>query len=196
MRHFLLLLLYKKITPLLFCLIIVCFTAGYSLSGENKEKQPFRELIATSSDTHLILFGVVNSTFTDEMLSALKSGLPIRFNFQVELYREKQEEPVAALDFAHTLTYDTLKDSYEVLLDEANAKVIQADSLDDAKMHMNEINGLKVIQLQKLAIDHRYRLRIRGHLFEKTLPMGIHRVLPFISAWDDETGWQVLEFNY
>lgn len=188
--------MYKKILPLLFCLILAFLTTGYSLSGESKDKQPFQEFIATTSETHLILFGVVNSTFTDEMLSALKSGLPIRFSFQVELYRDQFDEPVVVQDFAHTLTYDTLKESYEILLDEANAKVFQASTLDEAKTVMNEINGLKIIRLEKLAPGNRYRLRIRGHLFEKTLPMGIHKVLPFISAWDDETDWQVLEFNY
>jgi hypothetical protein len=188
--------MHKKIIPLLFFLIIACLTAGYSMSDENKKEQPFRELIATTSETHLILFGVVNSTFTDEMLSALNSGLPIRFNFQVELYRDQVNDPITVQDFAHTLTYDTLKESYEIILDEANSKVIQTRDLEKAKTFMDEINGLKVIKLQDLAPNHHYRLRIRGHLFEKTLPMGIQRVLPFISSWDNETGWQVLVFNY
>ncbi|WP_163339738.1 DUF4390 domain-containing protein [Desulfopila sp. IMCC35008] len=188
--------MYKKLIPLLSCLLLAFLTAGYSLSGEDKEKKPFRDLIVTTSETHLILFGVVNSTFTDEMISAAKSGLPIRFNFQVELYLDQVDEPVVLLDFAHTLTYDTLKESYEILLEEANAKTQQARTLDEAKMVMNEINGLKLLQLEKLVPGSRYRLRIRGHLFEKTLPMGIHKVLPFISPWDNETDWQVLEFNY
>lgn len=188
--------MYKKIIPLLLFLLLAFLTTGYSLSGESRDKEPFRDLIVTTSETHLILFGVVNSTFTDEMISAVKSGLPIRFNFQVELYRDQLDEPVVLLDFAHTLTYDTLKESYEILLEEANAKTMQAQSLDEAKTVMNEINGLKVVQMEKLVPGNRYRLRIRGHLFEKTLPMGIHKVLPFISPWGAETDWQTLEFNY
>lgn len=185
----------KKLLPLVLCLLIACFTTDYGLSSEDENTQPFSELIATTSESHLILFGIVKSTFSEEMLSALQSGLPIHFSFHVELYRDNEDTPWTALDFLHSMTYNTLKESYEILIEEANAKLVRATSIERAKAIMDEINGLKVVDLDRL-LPGRYKLRIRADLFEKTLPMGIDRVLPFISTWDKETKWQTLEFSY
>ena len=106
------------------------------------------------------------------------------------------EEPVAQQEFSHTLSYDTLKDSYQVLLGEANAKVLLVKNLERAHQLMSEINGLQVVELASLVENSSYRLRIRAELFEKTMPMGFHRLLPFFSHWNTETDWQILEFNY
>ena len=61
---------------------------------------------------------------------------------------------------------------------------------------MNDINGLKVIQLTDLTPDSSYELRIKAELFKKTLPMNLHTVIPFISMWNLETDWFTIEFTY
>jgi hypothetical protein len=81
-------------------------------------------------------------------------------------------------------------------LGEINNKVVLFQNLDDAKKTMSEVNGVKIIALTKLAPDQTYQLRIRADLFEKTLPLSLHRILPFLSWWDRETAWHTLEFNY
>jgi hypothetical protein len=61
---------------------------------------------------------------------------------------------------------------------------------------MNEINGLKVIKLSSLVPNDSYTLRVRAEPYKKTLPMGLHHVIPFISWWDIETDWYSVDFNY
>lgn len=189
----------KRLLSSVLLTAIVIITTSLCFSEDKSENKAFSELIATTSETHLILFGVVNNGFTQEMISGLQSGIPIQFTFYVELYRKLSKdkgELVAHQEFRHRMSYDTLKESYTVELGEANSKRLQTENLDEAKRIMSEINGLQVVQLDKLAPDKPYQLRIRAELFEKTLPMGLHRILPFLSWWDLETKWQTIEFNY
>jgi len=39
-------------------------------------------------------------------------------------------------------------------------------------------------------------LTIRAELYEKTLPMNLHSILPFLSWWDVKTDTYSLEFKY
>ena len=61
---------------------------------------------------------------------------------------------------------------------------------------MNDINGLKVIELAKLLPDNSYELRMKAELLKKTLPMNLHYIVPFISMWNIETDWVTIEFTY
>lgn len=189
----------KKLLTFIILGVVVAITTSIGFSEDKTETKAFRELIATTSDTHLILFGVVNNGYTEEMISGLQSGIPIQFSFYVELYQKlsrEEGELVAHQEFRHRMSYDTLKDSYTIELGEANSKRLSTANLEEAKRLMSEINGLQVVHLDKLIPDKQYHLRIRAELFEKTLPMGLHRVLPFLSWWNLETKWQTIEFNY
>ena len=191
----------KKILYSFLLTALLAITASYCFSKEDAtRKTTFSDLIATTSETHLLLFGVVDNSFTKEMISSLQSGVPIDFTFFVDLYQKgkTKETPrqLTQLEFRHVMTYDTLKESYRVELGEANNKIVHFQSLARAKKTMSEINGLKVLELSRLIPDNTYQLKIRAELFEKTLPMGLRRYLPFLSWWDRETDWQTIEFNY
>jgi hypothetical protein len=190
----------KNIFLIIFIAVLITIGSTFCFSREDgADRVGFTDLIATTSETHLILFGTINNSFTDEMLSGLKGGVPLHFSFFIELFQKEKQTPertMANLEFRHTMTYDTLKDSYKVELGEINNKVILFKNIDDAQKTMNEVNGVKIVELEKLVPDRTYQLRIRADLFEKTLPLSLHRILPFLSWWDRETAWHSLEFNY
>ncbi|PID40178.1 MAG: hypothetical protein CR984_04525 [Proteobacteria bacterium] len=178
------------------CLLLVTMTNTWAFSQEQDRRHPFQDLFVTTSATHVIVFGKLENQLSDEMISTLKSGLPITFAFFVELYRENKKAPILRKHFFHTLSYDTLKESYKVLLGEANAKISQFSELNKAHNFMSEINGVKIIPIEALDEKSIYTFKIRAKLFEKTVPMGLQRILPFLHHWDLETDWQTLQFNY
>ena len=190
----------KKFLSLIFLLFFLgalsplCFS-----SEENSDSVTFSDLIATSSQTHLILFGVLNNTLTDEMISGLRSGIPVEFSFFVDLYRKENQGKnllLTNMEFQHTMTYDILKDSYRVELGEIRNKSSFHSSLSAAERTMNEINGVQVMSLEKLTPNQTYQLRMRADLFKKTLPLSLHRIMPFFSWWDKTTDWHSIEFTY
>ncbi|MBB5347561.1 DUF4390 domain-containing protein [Desulfoprunum benzoelyticum] len=186
----------KRIVLLL--LLIALATQGLSPAGaEENEDAAIVDLTATGSDTHLLLFGSLRNSFTEEMLEGLHSGLPIRFSFFIELRQRTgstADKVVVSQSFTHTLTYDILKEIYRVELEEDRRSHAFA-SLLDAQSVLNDLNGIKVIELSRLSPDAVYTLQVKAELFNKTLPLSLQHVVPFVSWWDIKTDWHTLTFK-
>ncbi len=196
----------KKYLPF-FLLLIICIvglaasllctpqrSTAAQLSGPH-----FTDIIVTTSDTHLLLFGELRNSLTNEMIDGLHSGIPVQFSFFVELeiiVKNWFDKRLNQIEFSHALRYDTLKQLYIVETGETSKKVHTTASLDEAISLLNEINGLKIIELVELEPDQTYRLRIKADLYKKTLPLSIHRIIPFVSWWDLDTDWYTVEFIY
>lgn len=182
----------------IFCLISVSY-ADRTKAVEPRRKATIKELTATTSATHLLLFGTLENSFSPEMIEILHSGIPLRFSFFVELYKKaenKSEEQVVIRNFQHVMSYDTLKENYRITLEEDNNRIVSYKSLREAQQVTNEINGTRVIELSQLIPDNLYKLKIRAELYQKTLPLSLHNVLPFLSWWDLETDWHSIEFKF
>lgn len=180
------------------CLLSLSLT-DRTPATESRPKAFIKELTATTSDSHILLFGTLENSFKPEMIDILHSGIPLKFSFFVELYRKAEKWPgeqVLARSFQHILAYDTLKDHYRITLEEDNNRVLLYKTLDEAEKVLNEINGARVVELNQLIPDNTYRLKIRAELYQKTLPLSLHSVLPFLSWWDVETDWQSIEFTF
>ncbi len=189
----------KSILFNLIVLVIMLFStiAGAQVAAE--KKATINEMTATTSETHLIVFGTLENSFTSEMIELLHSGIPLRFSFYVELYKTTEnwrEELIIANNFQHIMTFDTLKENYKVTLEEDNHKVLSFRSLAEAQREMNEINGVKVVELKQLLPDNRYKLKMKAELYRKTLPLSLHNILPFLSWWDIQTDWHTLTFTF
>lgn len=188
--------------PILFWLISLLILVFPAIAGSqvNPERQAtITELTATTSETHLIVFGTLENSFTSEMIEILHSGITLRFSFFVELYKTTEKGPdelIVADNFHHTMTFDTLKENYRVTLEEDNNKVVSFRSLFEAQKEINEINGAKIVALKQLLPDNKYKLRMRAELYQKTLPLSLHNILPFLSWWDVETDWHTIAFNF
>lgn len=183
---------------LAFCLLSLSLTSR-APAVESRQKTYIKELTATTSATHLLLFGTLENSFKPEMIDTLHSGIPLKFSFFIELYRKTEKWPgeqVLVRTFQHTLTYDTLKDSYRITLEEENNRVVSYKNLMEAEKVINEINGARVVELGQLLPNNSYKLKIRAELYQKTLPLSLHNALPFLSWWDVETDWQSIEFKF
>ncbi|EKD39879.1 MAG: hypothetical protein ACD_75C00266G0002 [uncultured bacterium] len=183
---------------LFFCLLSLTLI-GRTPATEPRQKAFIKELTATTSSTHILLFGTLENSFNPEMIDTLHSGIPLRFSFFVELYRKTEKWPgeqVLVRNFQHILTYDTLKENYRITLEEDNNRIVSYKSLTEAEKVINEINGARVVQLNQLLPDNTYKLKIRAEIHQKTLPLSLHNALPFLSWWDVETDWQSIEFKF
>lgn len=184
---------------------LTCFTFLFLFSmssnviAETKDTVQFKDVTLTTSSSHLLLFALLENPNQEKLEEALHSGIPMQFTFVIELIHIRKNwtnEELASLEFVHTLKYDTLKEQYQLQLTEQRNRSLTFTNLAEAMKIMNEINGLKVIALAKLTPDSSYKLRMRALLYEKTLPMNLHYVIPFISLGNIETEWHNIEFNY
>lgn len=158
-----------------------------------------RNVVVTNSRSAVLLYGKVENGFTPEMLAALQNGIPVTFTFMVELYKVRRTWPdhqLAALEFDHTLSYDSLKEEYRIELQEKGGRTTATQSLAKAQDLMSEVNGLQVISLARLEPNEEYLLKIKAKLSRKTLPLNIDELIPFWRLWDFETPWRQVEFRY
>ena len=179
--------------------VVFIFTGSTAVAAETSRHATIQELTATTSETHLIMFGTLVNSFTSEMIEILNSGIPLHFSFFIELHKIEKgwpEEQIASLNFQHIMTFDTLKEMYRVTTEEDNNKEQSFKSLFEAQKIVNEINGVKVVELKQLLPETHYKLKVKAELFKKTLPLSLHSIFPFLSWWDIETEWHSIEFTY
>ncbi|MDH3348339.1 MAG: DUF4390 domain-containing protein [Desulfobulbaceae bacterium] len=165
-----------------------------------KEPEPnITDIIITTSESHLLLYSSVKDCFNKEMLTGVRNGIPVTFTFWITLEQIKRNWPDTTLvkqTLTHTLTYDTLKEKYSIEILERNNQKIIVDSPEKAMELMAELSGIKIIEREKLTPDSPYALHIKVKLAEKTLPLNMHYIVPFISLWNIETDWRTIEFRY
>lgn len=173
--------------------------AAAGVGGKEARQATFKEVTATSSDSHLLFYATLDNGFTPEMKEVLHSGLPLKFSFFIELYKTTAnwpDEQLTVLSFQHVIAYDTLKEVYRITLEEENHATVTIKNLDEAIRVVGELNGTRIVPLKQLLPDNRYKIKFRAELFQKTLPLSLHDVLPFLSWGDVATDWHFLEFSY
>ncbi len=190
----------KKILPILFIFAaLLILSSRHTLSVASNEDGPgFSEITVTSSSNHLLFFAQLENSFTEEMVEGLHSGLPVKFTFFIELAQTEKgwdSDQSTILETNHIINYDTLKDTYIVEIEESGKRLHTFENLQEAQQAANDINGIRIIELSALQPDTSYSIRVRADLYKKTLPMGLHRFIPFISWWDVATDWYSITFT-
>ncbi len=148
--------------------------------------------VTVSRDPVKVSFSV-NGAFTKEIEEAVKSGMPTTFNFMVELSRVNSILPDDLLvrrDFQHTVKYDSLKDEYEMTLEETGEKVRTKDFVEMKRL-MSTVASLPLAGASRITAGSKYEIRIMAELDPVELPMVLNYMLFFVKFWDFETDWYV-----
>ena len=188
----------KHICFLLLFILFSCLFVQPMSAGQRKDPN-LKDIIITTSKSHLILFATVENGFTKDMLDGIRNGLPVTFTFHVELDKIRSawfDSTLIDTTITHKLKYDSIKQEYSIIFSERNGQTVTTRSLKEAKQLMAELSGFPLIARNKLIADAAYALKIKATLAETTLPLGIHYILPFTSLWDFETDWRTVEFRY
>ncbi|CAK8717836.1 DUF4390 domain-containing protein [Candidatus Electrothrix aarhusensis] len=170
-----------------------------AFSASQAEQEPLiDEIVISVTNGHLLLFATVRHCFTDEMLEGVRNGIPLTFRFDIRLKKIRNnwfDSELIEHKINHTLSYDTLKEEYQVAFAEKDRPEVTR-SLEEAKQMMADLNGLQLYPLNELQVGSPYSLKIKATLVENTFPLGIHSIIPFTSLWNFETDWRIVEFNY
>ena len=127
----------KKAVPILCFLVFFLLPVHLPSAQQSKIGQPsFFDVAVTTSKNHLLLFGMLDNAFTDQMVEGLHSGLPIHFSFFVELNPTNEgwkDGKMVTLETRHAISYDTLKESYKVEIEESGKRFFVFNELIDAQ---------------------------------------------------------------
>ena len=153
-------------------------------------------VVVNNPDNTQISFEIRNA-FTKEIEEGIKSGIPTTFTFSVEIYQKRNlwlDETLAATKFKHTVKYDTLKEEYEIILEEKPQAVIRIKEIEKVKNVMAAGDGIIVKPSLPLRKGERYQLKIKATLDAINLPFPLNYMLFFVSFWEYETDWCEKEF--
>jgi hypothetical protein len=154
--------------------------------------------LANTRDDLLTYFDVKNA-FTEKINQAVLNGVPTTFSFYVTLYHTDDswfDKKIADIQVKSTLKYNPLKKEFLVQRPWKEDSPFVAASFEEAKAAMTEIDNLTIIALNQLIKGNKYQLRIKAELDKVTLPLSLHHILFFLSFWDFETNWYLINFTY
>ncbi|OGP24013.1 MAG: hypothetical protein A2X99_08535 [Deltaproteobacteria bacterium GWB2_55_19] len=180
----------KRLLSLLFFLAIIIFPASTiaaeaAIAGVNVDLDPLRVSFE------------VRDAFTVDIEEAVKSGLPTSFNFIVRLSRVNPvwiDEDIGKWEFRHTVKYDTLKEEYEVRLDEGLIREARTKDFEEMKSFMSRGEAIAITPAH-LVPGEVYELSIKAELDKTELPPLLDYMFFFVKLWDFETDWHVYRFS-
>lgn len=167
-------------------------------SSWSKQAQ-ISDIIVTNNQDYLLVYFITKGCFTSEMNKAIQNGIPTTFTFLIELYKPRPFWPnkqLSSLKLHHTIKYDSLRQEYSVTLSERGNQTFIMKEFSKAQEMMADVSNIQLMPLQALEKNTQYQLRIKAELNKVRLPLYLHYLLFFVSLWDFETDWYVVDFIY
>lgn len=173
-----------------------CLLPSFVLAKDMAEIQDIR-LVNTRDD--LLTYFEITQAFSDKINQAIMNGVPTTFSFYIALYKSDGswlDKNIADIKIKSTIKYNSLKKEFSVLRPWKNETPVVTQSFDEAKTLMTEIDNLIIIPLNRLVKGDKYQLRIKAELDRVTLPLSLHNIFFFVSYWNFETNWYLINFSY
>ena len=186
---------FLKRAPFFISLVILILVADHVYAQDARLKN----IIVTNTRDDLLIYLAVEGAFTEDMQTAIKSGVATTFSFYVNLHRVRSfwlDKEMVSLKLTHTIKYDNLKNEFVIQRSWEDDKPITVKSIEEAEKMMTEIDSLKVVPLDHLVKGDRYQIRTKAQLSKVRLPLYLHYILFFVSMWDFETDWYTIDFIY
>lgn len=186
----------KKSSRLFVAALLLVLVLAAALGAKQAQ---IADIIVTNNQDFLLVYFYTKGCFTPEMNKAIMSGIPTTFTFFLELYKPRSYWPnkkLAALTLNHTIKYDSLREEFQVTLSERGNQTFILKDFAKAQEMMADVSNIQLVPLRQLERNNQYQLRIKAELSKVTLPLSLHYVLFFVSLWDFETDWYIVEFIY
>ncbi|MCF6247556.1 MAG: DUF4390 domain-containing protein [Desulfobacula sp.] len=199
--------LFKPVEVLkLFCgfIIWLCLSVSFVfpsivLAATPKQNAVIENIKLANTRDDLLTYFDVKEAFTEKTRQAILNGIPTVFSFYVTLYQTGGswfDKKIADIQVKSTIKYNPLKKEFSIHRPWKKEDTVVTQSFEEAQFLMTEIDNLTIIPLNKLIKGNKYQLKIKAELDKVTLPLSLHYVFFFVSFWDFETNWYLINFTY
>lgn len=131
-------------------------------------------LVIKNSEDSLLIDLKIDSEFTPEMKAAVLSGVPVRITFSISIYEVNDfwfDTKVAGQTAIHELCYDVTKRVFKLIRSRGLLRPAYIEDFEKARLHISEVNDLKVISLKELKKGEHYQLMVGAGLSIKKYPL-------------------------
>ncbi len=153
--------------------------------------------IANSRDNLLAYFSLKNGC-PPEVQTALGTGISVRYVYELELQSPRflLKKVLSQRTVIRTITFDNLKEEYQVSFGPDTPRVICVKTLKEAESIAFEINDVAVIPLSRLIKGEMYILRVRAKIEKASSSLPFRNLMEIFSSWGYQTKWHEIQFNY
>jgi len=180
-------------------LMVTALGCLFPSSGLAKDVAEIRDIRLVNTRDDLLTYFEITQAFSDKINQAVLNGVPTTFSFYIALYKSDGswlDKNIADIQIKSTIKYNSLKKEFSVARPWKNETPVVTQSFEEAKALMTEIDNLIIIPLNRLVKGDKYQLRIKAELDKVTLPLSLHNIFFFVSYWNFETNWYLINFSY
>jgi hypothetical protein len=152
-----------------------------------------------NTDDDLLLHLRLEGAFPEKIKTQVLEGAPVTFAFIIRLERVRDlwlDQKLANLYVEHTVRYDRVKKEFTVRRSWKGNEAEITTSFEEAQQWMSQVDRLAIVPLKRLQRGTQYELLTKAEVAKRNLPFGLHYVLFFMSFWDEETDWYIINFTY
>jgi len=184
-----------KKTCIFFAVFLLAFAAAAAFSADEERGGAYVDAVtlARADEGELRVSFKVRDIGGERLHDILDSGLPVKFTYSVRLVRLDKaiwEGDAVRQTFERVLENDNLKNRFITTID---GKKLDFAELSEALNVMGTVDDFTVCSLSMLSPKGKYQTEIQLRYAEFKLPFALHRLLPFLSKWDEKTPWKVVK---
>lgn len=180
------------------CLLMLFFSFGLLSHAAGEDSPYLTNLIIEKNTRYLLVSFTVKNGLTTEIMNALKSGIPVIFNYELELTIPGiiKDQTVLSQTLRKTIQLDTIKNEYRIILKQDNTRVINTTDINDASDILFNITHYELAPLNLLEKDKIYKVKIRLYTDKVITNLPLNTILNTFSNFGYKTKWYEANFQY
>ena len=182
----------------IFLSLLACFLM-LPLQAAAAPAPALSNITVLNTDNDLLLHLELEGAFSEKIKDKILEGTPTSFVFIIRLKQVRDlwlDRKIADLHIEHTIRYDRVKKEFTVRRSWKGNEAETTTSFEEAQQWINQVDSIAIAPLNHLQRDSQYELITKAEIGKRSLPFGLHYVLFFMSFWDDETDWYIINFTY
>ncbi len=141
-----------------------------------------------------ILFVSLKDGFSEDIVEAIKSGLPVGITYTVVLKRKSlffYDKKVVTRTIKRYVKFDTLKEKYKII-DTNGKKTTKRITEDFNEVHktMAHLDSIHLISNKRLDKKEKYYVNVKAELNSKQTWFPFNYILLFMSYLNFDTSWK------
>ena len=147
-----------------------------------------------SEGGELLLDASLRDGFSEEVVEAINSGVPVGITYTVVLKRKVPlffDSQVALRKIARHVKYDTLKEEYALIDSNGNEKTKKiTGNFDEVVQLMTRLESIKLISKKRIKQKGKYYVKVKAELDSKKTWFPFSYILFFIPFLNFDTSWE------
>ena len=142
-------------------------------------------------DNDYLLDAAFTLELSDEVLKALKHGIPLQINteFEVRMVRDwYPDKTIQSVNYIYQLSHQPLTEDYLTVNLKTGLRALY-NSLSAALTNIGQFKHIKLVSKQVLSADNQYTGRTRMYLDLDSLPAPMRPQVYFSDSWNISSDW-------